>query len=134
MPTPAAPRSTRGASLRWLAEAVWFPYAFLGEAICWKTVSAEAARATLVQEGAPAVAATVEFDAEGRIVLIHGERYRDVGGGKLVLTPWVGRCSGYRKFGRFHVPADVEVAWIVDGVEFAYARFDVTAVEYNVAG
>jgi len=84
------PEIDQGASLRWLAEAVWFPYAFVGGAIRWEPVSGEAARATLVQQGAP-VAPTVEFDAEGRMVLIRGERYRDVGGGKLALTPWVGR-------------------------------------------
>jgi hypothetical protein len=125
------PEIDQGASLRWLAEAVWFPYAFVGDAIRWEQVSGEAARATLVQEGAP-VAATVEFDAEGRMVVIRGERYRDVGNGKSLLTPWVGRCSRYREFGRFRVPAHVEVAWVMDGVEFAYARFDVTAIEYNV--
>jgi hypothetical protein len=123
----------QGASLRWLAEAVWFPYAFVGDAIRWQLVRGEAARATLVQEGA-LVAATVEFDAEGRMLPVRGERYRDVGGGKPVRTPWVGRCSGYREFGRFRVPAHVEVAWVLDDVEFAYARFDVTAIEYNVAG
>ncbi|HYL38924.1 MAG TPA: DUF6544 family protein [Bryobacteraceae bacterium] len=127
------PEIDQGASLRWLAEAVWFPYAFAGDAIRWQPVSGGAARATLVQNGAPVVA-TLEFDAEGRVVLIRGERYRDVGGSEPVLTPWLGRCSGYRKFGRFHVPAHVEVAWVVDGVEFAYARFDVTAIDYNVAG
>lgn len=126
------PEIDQGASLRWLAEAVWFPYAFVGDAIRWEPVSGEAARVTLVQEGAP-VAATVEFDEEGRMVLIRGERYRDIGGGKAVLTPWVGWCAGYREFGRFHVPAHVEVAWVVDGVEFTYAHFDVTAIEYNVA-
>jgi hypothetical protein len=47
--------------MRWLAEAAWFPYAFAGEAIRWELVSAEAARATLVQEGVP-VGAIVEFD------------------------------------------------------------------------
>jgi hypothetical protein len=46
----------------------------------------------------------------------------------------VERYSGYREFGRLHVPTHVEVAWVVDGVEFPYARFDVTAIEYNVAG
>jgi len=126
------PEIDQGASLRWLAEAVWFPYAFVNDAIRWEPVSGEAARATLVQDGAP-VSATVEFDAEGRMLLIRGERYRDVGAGKTVLTPWVGRCSGYREFGRFRVPAEVEVAWVLDGVEFAYARFDVTTIEYNVA-
>lgn len=127
------PEIDQGASLRWLAEAVWFPYAFAGDAIRWEPLGEEAARATLVLEGAP-VAATVEFDAEGRMSLIRGERYRDVGGGTPVLTPWVGRCGQYRKFGSFRVPAHVEVAWVVDGVEVAYARFDVTAIEYNVAG
>lgn len=68
------------------------------------------------------------------MVLIRGERYRYVGGGKSELTPWIGRCSEYRKFNGFRVPAHVEVAWIVDGVESPYARFDVTTIEYNVAG
>lgn len=75
------------------------------------------------------MAGTIEFDAEGRIVLIRGEWYRDVGGGKPVLTPWVGRCGAYREFGGFRVPTRVEVAWVVDGVEFAYARFDVASIE-----
>src|SRR5882724_9399279 len=83
------PEIDQGASLRWLSEAVWFPYAYAGDAVRWEPVSGEAARVRLVQEGAP-VAALVEFDAEGRIVLIRGERYRDVGGGRSVLTPWVG--------------------------------------------
>ncbi len=126
------PEMDQGASLRWLAEAMWFPYAFVGDGICWEPVSGEAARATLVRESAP-VAALVEFDAEGRIARIRGERYRDVAGGKPVLTPWVGRCREYREFGHFRVPAKVEAAWVVDGVESAYARFDVTAIEYNVA-
>jgi hypothetical protein len=45
----------------------------------------------------------------------------------------VGRCSEYSEFGCFRVPAHVEVAWVVDGLELAYARFDLTAIEYNVA-
>jgi hypothetical protein len=122
----------QGASLRWLAEAIWFPYALAGDAIRWEPVSGTAARVVLTQEGAP-VAATVEFDAEGRMVLIRGERYYYVSGGEAVLTPWVGRCSDYREFDRFRAPAHVEVAWILEGVEFTYARFDVTAIEYNVA-
>jgi hypothetical protein len=30
-------------------------------------------------------------------------------------------------------PAQIEVAWVLDGVEFAYARFDMTEIGYNVA-
>jgi hypothetical protein len=123
----------QGASLRWLAEAVWFPYAFAGDAISWQPVSGEVARATLTQQGLRATA-EVEFDAEGRMVLILGERYRAVGGGKAVLTPWVGRYSDYRECQCFRVPAHVEVAWVLDGAEFSYARFDVRSIAYNVAG
>jgi hypothetical protein len=126
------PEIDQGASLRWLAEAVWFPYAFAGDAIRWEPLNSEAARATLVQDGAP-VTATIEFDAEGRVSVIRGQRYRSVEGSKSLLTPWVGRCGEYRTFDRFRVPAHIEVAWVLDGVEFAYARFDVTAIDYNVA-
>jgi len=38
------------------------------------------------------------------------------------------------KTGIQRVPGHVEVAWVLNGVEFAYARFEVTAIEYNVAG
>ncbi len=66
----------------------------------------------LIWDDAP-VAATVEFDAEGRMVLNRGERLRDVGGSKAVLTPWVGRYGGYGEFGHFRVPAQIEVAWVL---------------------
>ena len=51
-----------------------------------------------------------------------------------MLTPWMGWCRGYRKFGGFRVPADVEVGMGGGRAEFAYARLDATAIEYNVAG
>jgi hypothetical protein len=38
------------------------------------------------------------------------------------------------EFGGFRVPAHVEVAYVLDRVDFAYAGFDVTSFEYNVAG
>jgi hypothetical protein len=126
------PEIDQGATLRWLAEAVWFPYAFVGDAVRWGSVNENAARATLVHEHAP-VAAVIEFDAEGRATVIRSERHRAIERNKPVLTPWIGRCSDYRDFSGFRVPAQVEVAWLIDGVEFTYARFDVTAIEYNVA-
>jgi hypothetical protein len=48
----------------------------------------------------------------------------------LGASSLVGRCSGYREFGRLRVPAHVEVAGALD----AYGRFDVTTIKYNVAG
>lgn len=127
----AGPEIDQGASLRWLAEAIWFPYAFVGDAVRWEAVGQDSARATLTQERAQ-VTSIFEFDDAGRIAVIRAERYRDAGG-KAILTPWIGRCSAYREFGPFQAPAHVEVAWILDGVEFVYARFDVTSIVYNAA-
>ncbi len=132
----SGPEIDQGASLRWLAEAVWFPYAFVGDAIRWEPVDETAARVTLVQttlvQEDAMVSALVEFDAEGQMIAIRGQRYRDLGAGKARLTPWLGRCGEYREFGGFRVPTHVEATWVIDGAEFTYARFDVTAVEFNV--
>jgi hypothetical protein len=121
----------QGALLRWLAEAVWFPYGFVGERIRWEPIDDRSARATLLQGDLP-VSAVVEVDEEGKFVRIRGNRYRDVGGGRAVLTPWIGRCTDYREFNGFRVPASVDVNWDLADGEFSYARFRVTTLEYNI--
>lgn len=121
----------QGSKLRWLAESVWFPYGFVGNEIRWDPINAITARMTLRQDGLP-VSAVVEVDEEGKITNIRADRYRDVGGGKAVLTPWFGRCADYRSFNGFLVPSSVEVGWILPEGEFTAVRFRVTALEYNV--
>jgi hypothetical protein len=44
------------------------------------------------------------------------------------------RCWQAANLSHFCLPAYVEVAWVEQSVEFAYARFDVTALEYNFVG
>ena len=56
------------------------------------------------------------------------------GGGKTVLTPWVGLCNDYRDFGGVRIPAEIEVHWQLEQGDFSYARFRVTALEFNVPG
>lgn len=122
----------QGASLRWLAENAWFPYAFVGDSIEWTPIDARSARVTLRHDGLPA-SAVLDVDDEGKLAGLRGDRYRDVGGGRAVLTPWGGRYSDYREFNGFRVPSSVEVFWLLEDGEFTYARFRVTALEYNVA-
>jgi hypothetical protein len=121
----------QAAKMRWLAEAVWFPLAFVGDHISWEPINEGNVRATLLGEGLP-VSAIFEVDEEGRITCLRGERYRDTGRGKAVLTPWIGRCTEYRELNGFHVPCSVEVLWNLTDGEFSYARFHVTRLEYNV--
>lgn len=127
----SGPQIDQGASLRWLAEGMWFPYAFVGDQIEWAPVDARSARVTLRHDGLP-VSAVVEFDDEGKLASLRGDRYRDVGGNG-VLTPWVGRGSDYRDFNGLRVPSSVEVLWVLPEGEFSYVRFRVTTLEYNVA-
>jgi hypothetical protein len=126
------PELDQGASLRWLGEAVWFPYAFVGDQVRWEAIDDHSARATLVQPGLP-VAAIVEIDDEGELTSLRSDRYRDLGRGQSVLTPWIAKCSEYRTFSGFHVPTNIEVAWEIDQQRFSYARFRVTTLEYNLA-
>jgi hypothetical protein len=123
-------RIDEASRMRWLAETVWFPSALAGKGIGWEAIDAHSARATLLDGGSP-VSLVFEFDDEGKISGMHGERYFDSGDGKGVLEPWLGRVGDYRELGGIRIPASVEVAWGLPAGEFTYARFHVTAVEVN---
>lgn len=121
----------QGASLRWLTEAMWFPYAFVGDRIHWDAIDDHhSARATLRQPNL-SVSAIFEFDDNGKITTIRANRFRDLGKGRSALTPWTALCSEYREFNGFRVPTVVDVAWEVDQQRFSYAQFHVTAIQYN---
>jgi len=122
----------QGSRLRWLAECAWFPYAFVGDHVQWEPIDAHSARVRLRCDGLP-VSALVEVDDEGKLTQLRADRYRDVGRGKAVLTPWTGRYSDYREFNGFRVPSSVEVTWELEKEPFSYVRFRVTVLEYNVA-
>jgi hypothetical protein len=125
------PELDQGASLRWLGEAIWFPYAFVGDQVRWEAIDDHSARATLIQPGLP-VAAILEIDDEGELTSTRSDRYRDLGRGQSVLA-WIAQCSEYRTFTGFHVPTNIAVAWEIDQQQFSYARFRVTTLEYNFA-
>jgi hypothetical protein len=127
----SGPEIDQGSRLRWLAECPWFPYAFVGEHIHWEAINARSARAILRCDGLPA-SAVFEFDEEGKVYCMRAQRYRDLGAGKTVITPWGGEYSNYRDFGGFRVPATVEVSWELETGTFTYARFEVESVEYDV--
>lgn len=128
----SGPEIDQGASLRWLAEAIWFPYAFVGDHIRWDEIDDHSARATLVQGGL-SVSAIFDFDNDGKLMGMNASRYRDLGNGRSVLTPWTARCSEYDDFSGFRAPTVVDVAWEIEQQRFSYAHFRVITLEYNVA-
>jgi len=123
------PEIDQGSRLRWLAEGAWFPYAFVTDSVVWKPIDHRSARAILRCEGLP-VEATLDVDDQGKLLQLRASRYRDIGGGKAVLTPWRGQYAHYGQFGNFRVPTSVEVSWeLPDGV-FTYARFRVAHLAF----
>ena len=127
----SGPEIDQGATLRWLAEAIWFPYAFVADEMRWDAIDDHSARATLIQL-ALSVSAVFEFDHDGKITGLNANRYRDLGKGQSVLTRWTAEVSDYCEFSGFRVPTAVDVAWDIEGQRFSYARFAVTTIEYNV--
>ena len=128
----SGPQIDQGARLRWLGECAWFPYAFTAPCLEWSPIDDSAAEVRLIGNGLP-VSAAMTVDGEGRLARLRAQRYRDVGGGRAVLTPWTGVYRQYREFHGVRVPTAVEVTWELDGGPFSYARFEVASLEYNTA-
>ncbi|WP_248342387.1 DUF6544 family protein [Anaeromyxobacter paludicola] len=127
------PTLDQGALLRLLGELVWLPTALRdARYVRWEPLDAASARATL-GVGGRTVTATFHFGPDGLPARFTAERYRDVKG-EGVLTPFVGACADYREVDGLKVPFRMEAAWIVDGRERPYARFQVEQLELDPAG
>src|SRR6185437_15125960 len=88
------------------------------------------ARATLRVNGR-AASGEFEFGTDGLPATFSAERYRDIGAGKSVLTPFVGRLSDFRSVDGVLVPHRVVGAWMVDGKTLEYADFEVRQLEFD---
>ena len=128
----SGPELDQGALHRLLGEMAWFPTAFLdGRYVTWTAIDERRARAALKMKGRE-VAGVFEFGEDALPVAFVADRYRDLGGGKSVLTPWSGQYGDYREIDGLLAPHDVSVYWHVDGERIPYARFLVERLEYDV--
>jgi len=120
----------QGSRWRWLGEMIWCPLAFVGDRVRWDPIDARSARVTLECDGLP-VSAIAEFDEQGKLVCMRGERYRE-DQGKYVKTPYRAICGSYRSLAGVRMPTAVEVAWELPAGTLAYGRWRIVAVEYDV--
>ena len=128
----SGPAIDQGALLRLLGEMVWFPTALLdGRYVSWAAVDDRRARATL-RVGGLEVAGVFEFGEDGLPVSFSADRYRDLGGGQSVLTPWSGGLADFRRVDGMLVPHELTAYWHVDGRSIPYAHFLVEQLEYDV--
>jgi hypothetical protein len=120
-----------GELLRYLAEAVWFPTAFLpGEGVEWEPIGESSARATL-SHGDTEVSLIFHFNERDEVIRVTSEsRYRNVDG-SLEPTPWSGYFRNYQNRSGMLIPLDGEVEWNLQEGNLPYWRGHVTEIEHR---
>ena len=127
----SGPEIDQGALLRLLGEMTWFPTAFLDDRyVSWQAVDDRRAKATLRVNGRE-VTGLFTFGDDGLPATFSAERYRDLGKGGSVLTPFTGRSSDFQPIDGLLVPHLMVAAWIVGGREIEYVRFGVERIEFD---
>ncbi|MBK0402194.1 hypothetical protein I5M27_04315 [Adhaeribacter sp. BT258] len=117
----------QGELLRWLGESAWFPTNLLPSPnLKWGPIDAETAHLTY-QYNDLKLNYKVRFNPSGEIISFETKRYL----GNTNLESWIGKYSDYRKINGVLVPTKAEGAWIMNGQEHPYARFNVTELEYD---
>jgi mRNA-degrading endonuclease RelE of RelBE toxin-antitoxin system len=118
-----------GEILRFLAESVWFPSAFLNDYIEWEAIDNESAKAIITYQGISA-SAIFHFNEKGEVTSITAKRYREVDG-NFVLEDWEGQIIEYKMFNGVNVPSRVDIIWKLKTGDFCYDRIELTDIEYG---
>lgn len=126
------PELDQGALVRLLGELTWLPGALVdARYVTWAPRDARSARARLAV-GGRAVEATFHFGPDGLPERFEAERHREVDG-RTVLTPFVGHLADFRQVDGVRVPFRLEAAWVIEGREQPYARWEVERFELDRA-
>ena len=106
------PEANIGELMRWLAEIVLYPSAFLLEQ--WKfTPSSE--KVTVELQSYPDISIDFYFDEKTNLIYkIYAIRPKLVGN-ETILSPWEGHMFDYKLYHDVYVPTRMEVGWYEDG-------------------
>lgn len=127
----SGPEIDQGALLRLLGEMMWFPTAFLDDRyVTWQAVDDRRAKASLRVNGRE-VTGLFTFGDDGLPATFSAERYRDLGKGGSVLTPFTGWSSDFQPIDGMLVPHLMVAAWVIGGVEKPYVRFNVERIQFD---
>lgn len=119
---------SQGELLRWIGESVWFPTNLLPtENLQWSAIDSHTARLTYTCKKF-SMHYLVTFNDVGEITQLETKRYM----GDKNLETWIGKLSGYERYNRILVPTAIEAIWKLQNQDFPYARFKITALEYNI--
>ena len=86
----------QGESMRFVAEAAWYPRALLpSQGVRWEALGERSARANLT-DSAVSATPTFSFGADGLINFVRPKARGCTVAGKVVPTPWEGRWRNYQ--------------------------------------
>lgn len=123
----------RGEFMRWFAEVLWYPTALLpSQGVRWEAVDERSANATLA-DGPISLTLLFRFNDAGLIGSFRAEARGGMVGDKLVMAPWEGVWSDYRKVDGVLVPFTGEVAWMRPEGRKPYFIGTVRALSFEVA-
>lgn len=118
---------TQAELLRWLGESVWFPTNLLpSEHLQWTPIDYFNARLDY-NFGDCHLWYNVGFDKNGEIIQLETQRYRDAKN----LDTWIGKLSHYKRHHNMLIPTVMEASWRIDDLDFPYARFKLTHIDYG---
>ncbi len=121
------PEIDQGAALRFWGEVLFFPEVALHPRLRWEPMDDTHVRLHVL--GAMPLEAVVEFGEDGLPAAFHADRYRDVGGGRSVLTPWTGHCTDWRVIDGRRFPTRWSSVWHLQEGDFEAVRMTVERVD-----
>jgi uncharacterized protein DUF6544 len=115
--------------LRFLAEMVWFPTAFVSDYVTWRSSGDRCADATITW-GKTSASATFWFDDDDRVIRVDAMRYRIVAGG-YALDSWSTPLRGHRLIDGLLVPLQGRALWKLPTGDFEYFDGEITELAYQ---
>jgi hypothetical protein len=104
-----------GTRHRYLAEAVWYPWALLpNDRLTWTPITDTAATATLT-DGAASVALEFWFATNGEVIGIYTSGRWGRFDGAYVHVHWEAHVAGYERHCGILLPTQTEVGWHAGG-------------------
>jgi hypothetical protein len=121
----------QGTMLRYLSEMIWFPSAFLGDNISWKSVDDHTAQVTFSDHG-KSVSGLMHFDDKGKLTNFTAERYREIDG-EFSLDPWSTPIEQYGELAGLKLPVYGQAMWNLPAGDLVYVELQITELQYNSA-
>jgi hypothetical protein len=118
----------QGELLRWLGESVLYPTNLLpSDRLKWFHIDSNKAKLTYDYDGL-SLFFICTFNKIGEIIEMETDRYM----GENNIQTWVIKASDYKPFNQVYVPTIFNVLWRIEKLDYSYAKFEITEVEYNI--